>query len=147
MPVFLLDVNALVALSWSHHEHHVAARRWFDGLGADDRWTTCPITECGFVRVSSIPRFAPQSITPAQAFAAIAQLTTHRAHVFWPDDLPFVLQRHVRPEHLQGHRMITDAYLVALCMHRGGILATFDAGAATIARTAGRPDAAVLIPS
>ncbi len=34
---------------------------------------------------------------------------------------------------LQGHRQVTDAYLVALAGHRKGVLATFDRGLAPLA--------------
>ncbi len=51
----LLDLNALVALAWDSHVHHAAIRAWFTANSSDD-WDTCPITESGFVRVSSNPK-------------------------------------------------------------------------------------------
>ena len=45
----LLDVNALIALAWDSHIHHVAMREWF-AANAADGWATCSITEGGFVR-------------------------------------------------------------------------------------------------
>jgi len=50
--VALLDVNALVALAWNSRIHHAAVRRWFVAHHAAG-WATCPVTESGFVRVSS----------------------------------------------------------------------------------------------
>jgi predicted nucleic acid-binding protein len=65
------------------------------------------------------------ALTPAQAVAAIARMTTHEHHVFWADDLP-VASTYFPAVALQGHQQITDAYLLALCASRGGHLATFD---------------------
>lgn len=48
----LLDVNLLVALAWPNHVHHQAALGWFQRNQAAG-WATCPLTESGFVRVSS----------------------------------------------------------------------------------------------
>ena len=52
--MWLLDVNALVALAWDSHVHHAAARNWF-AANAADGWATCPVTESGFVHVSANP--------------------------------------------------------------------------------------------
>ena len=47
----LLDVSALVALLWENHENHSKVKTWCEGKPL----TLCPITELGFVRVSSSP--------------------------------------------------------------------------------------------
>jgi predicted nucleic acid-binding protein len=39
--VALLDVNALVALAWDSHLHHVRIREWF-AANAARGWATCP---------------------------------------------------------------------------------------------------------
>jgi uncharacterized protein len=70
-------------------------------------------------------------LTPAQAVAAIARMTTHKQHVFWADDLP-VASPYFPGAALRGHQQITDAYLLALCASRGGHLATFDTAISTI---------------
>jgi hypothetical protein len=59
--VALLDVNALVALAWDSHMHHATMRTWFAANSAGG-WATCPITESGFVRVSSPPKVLPSPI-------------------------------------------------------------------------------------
>ena len=124
MPVHLLDVNVLVALGWPNHKHHASAHRWFSSSAAGG-WATCPFTQCAFVRISSNPKAVGDALTPAQAVAAIARMTTHEQHVFWADDLP-VASAYFPAAALQGHQQITDAYLLALCASRGGCLATFD---------------------
>ena len=131
MPVHLLDVNVLIALGWPSHQHHASAHKWFLSNAADG-WATCPLTQCAFVRISSNPKAVGSALTPPQAVAAIAQITTHPQHVFWPDDLP-IASTYFPVAALQGHQQITDAYLLALCASRGGRLATFDNAIGTIA--------------
>ena len=131
MPVHLLDVNVLVALGWPSHKHHAGAHQWFSSSAAGG-WATCPLTQCAFVRISTNPRAVGTALTPAQAVAAIARMTTHEQHVFWADDLP-VASPYFPAAALQGHQQITDAYLLALCASRGGRLATFDAAIGAIA--------------
>lgn len=87
MPVHLLDANVLIALGWPSHKHHGSAHRWFSSI-ASDGWGTCPFTQCAFVRISTNPKAVGTVLTPAQAVAAIARMTTHAQHVFWADDLP-----------------------------------------------------------
>jgi predicted nucleic acid-binding protein len=48
-------------------------------------------------------------------------------HVFWPDDFS-LSDRRFPPGLLMGHRQVTDAYLIALAIRRGGRLATLDRG-------------------
>jgi predicted nucleic acid-binding protein len=50
--ISLLDVNVLIALAWPNHIHHRLASRWFD-RNRKSGWATCPLTQSGFVRVSS----------------------------------------------------------------------------------------------
>lgn len=130
MPVHLLDVNVFIALGWPNHKHHDSARRWFASI-ATGGWATCPFTQCAFVRISTNPKAVGAALTPAQAVAAIARMTTHEHHVFWADDLP-VASPYFPAATLQGHQQITDAYLLALCASRNGYLATFDTAIASI---------------
>ncbi len=63
----LLDVTVLVALAWPNHVHHHSARRWF--AHRPGPWATTPVTECGFVRVSSDRVVIPDAVTPEAAGA------------------------------------------------------------------------------
>jgi hypothetical protein len=120
----LLDVNALIALAWPNHVHHQPARRWF-ATHHRAGWATTPITETGFVRVSSNPTAIPGAVRPAVALAHLELMRELDGHVFWPDDEPMTeadLARAVT------HRQVTDARLVALAARHGGVVATFDRG-------------------
>jgi uncharacterized protein len=67
----LLDVNALVALVWDSHIHHARIREWF-ATNALQGWETCPITESGFVRVSTNPKVLSSPIGVADARHVLA---------------------------------------------------------------------------
>ena len=82
----LLDVNALVALAWDSHVHHARMRAWFAAHGPAG-WATCPVSESGFVRVSSNPKVLPSPIGVAAARAVLAALRTAGAHRFLADDV------------------------------------------------------------
>jgi toxin-antitoxin system PIN domain toxin len=125
--VHLLDVNLLVSLAWPNHVHHAAARRWFSA-NAPQGWATCPITECGFVRISCNPRAVVAAVSPRQAVDALLQMAAYPDHVFWPDDVMFADGAYIPHGALKGHQQVTDAYLLGLAFRHGGVLATLDRG-------------------
>jgi toxin-antitoxin system PIN domain toxin len=126
----LLDVNALVALAWDAHVHHVAVRTWFAASAAAG-WATCPLTESGFVRVSSNPKVLTGAISVEQARSVLRALRAHKGHRFLSDDVSLA-DPEIPP--LIGHRQVTDAHLLALVRRHDTRLVTFDAAAATMAR-------------
>jgi uncharacterized protein len=125
----LLDVNALVALAWDAHVHHAAVRSWF-ATSARDGWATCPLTESGFVRVSSNPKVLPHPISVEQARSVLRALREHEGHRFLHDDVS-IADAEIAP--LAGYRQVTDAHLLALARRHHTRLVTFDAAAATLA--------------
>jgi uncharacterized protein len=124
-------VNVLVALAWPNHIHHRQAVGWFVGI-RDDGWATCPITESGFVRVSSNSRVFPDARTPSEATTLLAALRSKGTHRFWEDDVSVVDDSCGVFATAVGYRQITDAHLLTLAIRRGGALATFDRGVATL---------------
>jgi len=127
--VALLDVNALVALAWDSHVHHVAIRQWFAGNSAAG-WATCPVTESGFVRVSSNPSVLPSAIGVEAAREVLAGLRAAGAHRFVVDE---VSMTDVDVPSLTGHRQVTDAHLLTLARRAGMRVVTFDAGLSSLA--------------
>jgi toxin-antitoxin system PIN domain toxin len=121
-PVALLDVNALVALAWDSHVHHAAMRAWFKANGSAG-WATCPITESGFVRVSSNPIVLPSAIGVAAARGVLSTLRAHPNHRFLTDD---VSMSDSDVPTIAGYRQVTDAHLLTLASRRGVRLVTFD---------------------
>jgi uncharacterized protein len=127
----LLDVNVLIALLWSAHEHHDAAHRWF--AVRKGGWATCPLTEMAFVRIVSNPAFSNDALSPVEALSLLARNLAHASHEFWPDDLGLIEALGASASRLQGHRQLTDAYLLGLASRRKGALASFDSGLRALA--------------
>jgi hypothetical protein len=134
--VGLLDVNALVALAWDSHVHHAASRNWFAANRADG-WATCPLTESGFVRVSSNPTVLASAISVEEARRVLALLRSVGRHRFLVDDVSMT-DGDVPP--LVGHRQVTDAHLLTVARRHGARLVTFDGGV----RALGGPDVELL---
>ncbi len=144
---YLLDVNVLIALTWPTHVHHVAARRWFDRSSASG-WATCPITQLGFVRVSSNPKIIRDAVVPREAVAMLERLFQLPGHRFWPDEITVASAGPFASLAFVGHRQTTDAYLLALAQQHGGKLATLDKGVAElIAERGERPRWVEWIPA
>lgn len=121
----LLDVNVLLALLDSDHVDHDRAHEWLGG-NLDDGWASCPLTENGFVRIVSQPRY-PSPISPHEAIALLDQATRDGGHhEFWPCDVSLLDPAHVDATRVHGPRQVTDAYLLALAVARGGRFITFD---------------------
>jgi uncharacterized protein len=120
----LLDVNALVALAWDSHVHHATMRTWFAANRAAG-WATCPITESGFVRVSSNPKLLPSPIGVEAARSVVAALRAAQGHRFLADDVS-ICDGDVPV--LAGHRQVTDAHLLTLARRHSVPVITFDAG-------------------
>lgn len=136
----LLDVNVLVALAWPNHVHHRRARSWFDRHHRAG-WATTPVTESGFVRVSSNRSAIATATTPALAAELLRSMTDLAAHTFWTDDLRYVVGASAELGTATSYRDVTDAHLLALAERHGGRLLTFDRG---IARLLGNRDPALL---
>lgn len=124
----LLDVNVLLALFDPEHEHHAEAFRWW-GDNRADGWASCPLTQNGFVRVISNPRYT-RPLPLVDAVSLVRAQIAQRGHVFWSDDISLLDANLFDHRHLRGPRQITDAYLLALAMKNGGRLITFDRGLA-----------------
>lgn len=106
------------------YSDHDPARRWFD-IRRPHGWATTPVTELGFVRVSSNRKVIPDATTPGAALQVLRALCELDGHQFWADECrliepPFVLDR------LGSHQQVTDVHLAALAARNGGTLATFD---------------------
>lgn len=135
----LLDVNVLVALAWPNHIHHARAIAWF-GSVREDGWATCPVTESGFIRVSSNARVIPEARTPAAAIAHLGRMRHLPGHVFWSDDVSPTDPSATAFGRVVGHRQVTDAHLLTIAIRNGGRLATFDRGVSDLV-----PDNAIAV--
>ena len=143
-PTHLLDVNILIALAWPQHVHHTQAHDWFERIGRR-AWATCPLTQLGFVRISSNPKIIANAVSPRAAATVLAKMVALPGHTFWADDLPVNGLTTMGGTALTGHRQVTDAYLIELARHHHGVLATLDAGLAELLPVAERTRHVLLI--
>ncbi|MDI1311525.1 PIN domain-containing protein [Prosthecobacter sp.] len=130
--IWLVDGNILVAYAVDTHFQHQQAVRWFDGL--TESFATCSVTQGTLLRLHM--KFAADQSAKA-AWNSLKGFEAHPAHVYWLDDLPY---SKVPYRSIQGHRQVTDAWLVELARRNGGKVATLDQG-----MTVTYPDTAVLI--
>lgn len=120
----LLDVNALVALGFSQHEHHDRVSLWVSGLPEKDSFATCSITELGFIRVlNQVPQYR---VPIADACEFISQLRKNRkrSFSFIPDDQGAA----ELPAWVKTGKQSTDGHLLELAKAHGAELATLDEG-------------------
>jgi toxin-antitoxin system PIN domain toxin len=130
--VYLLDTNVLLALAWPNHVHHRDAVQWFQAK-AGHGFSTCPLTQTGFIRISSNPSFTAAAVTPGEAIALLARMTALPGHRFWPADLA-AADAYPSAALIATHRQVTDGYLLALACAHGGVLATLDRGIRALAK-------------
>lgn len=128
----LLDANVLIGLLIDEHVHHEPAEAWFEA--STDRFATCPITEGSLIR--TLIRVGQPA---GRARAVLTTFATHPRHEFWRDDLSY---REIPLERVDGHRQVTDAYLVHLARSRRGRMLTFDRAMASA-----YPDVVDLLPT
>jgi toxin-antitoxin system PIN domain toxin len=128
MSVRLLDVNVLISLLDSAHLHHDVAVRWFKAVAAVEGWSTCPITENGFVRVVSHRSYPNLQLTPALAAHSLFRFKAGFPETcrFWTNNVSLTDTTLFNLEVLTGSRQTTDAYLAGLALHNGGRLATLE---------------------
>ena len=118
---YLLDVNALVALGFSHHEFHERMAAW---LQAEQfpQLASCSITELGFVRV--LAQAPAYGFTVLQARSLLLRLKKSRivTLTFLPDghDISHL------PAWVKTPKQTTDGHLLQLARANEAVLATLD---------------------
>jgi toxin-antitoxin system PIN domain toxin len=120
----LLDINVLLALLDSDHVDHDRAHDWLDGE-IPSGWASCAITENGFVRILSQPRY-PSPISPSEAIELLTRACDSDHHAFWSCDVSVLDAQLVERSRLHGARQVTDAYLLALAVANQGRFVSFD---------------------
>ncbi len=116
MSGYLLDVSALMALLWDTHVHNERVTAWEDG----QQIAVCPITELGFLRISTQPAFG---LSVADARKALKDWKEARHPQSFPCDMEAL---DTDPPSVGSKT--TDFYLASLAAKHGMQLATLDAG-------------------
>lgn len=120
----LLDVSFLLAALDANHVSHAIARKWLEthiGHG----WSSCAITQNGFVRIVSQPRY-PNRLAPEVAIERLEKACSSNHHVFRPCDLSFLSGTKIKRREILGPNQVTDTYLLALAVHHGDRFVTLD---------------------
>ena len=119
--IYLLDVNALVALGFINHEFHDRLASW---VQSQESLTlaSCSITELGFVRV--LAQATAYGFTVSQARTLLLRLKKARIFplIFIPDQHDISLL----PAWVRAPKQVTDGHLSQLAAENGAILATLD---------------------
>lgn len=116
--MFLLDVNALLALGHHEHEFHSQVMRWISQGPCE--LATCSITELGFVRVLSNVRPYGTSVPEAQSL--LLRVKASHKFTFIADSLDVSSL----PAWVKSADQTTDGHLVELAKLNSGVLATLD---------------------
>jgi uncharacterized protein len=136
----LLDANALIALCWPAHEHHARVRTWFKH-NAQHGWASNALTQGAFMRIVLQPAFSGRQAAGGLAVADVAELllrnTAHPQHRLAALDFGFEQVLATCTGGLQGHRQITDAWLLSCAVHHGMKLLTLDTGLPALLATQG----------
>jgi toxin-antitoxin system PIN domain toxin len=111
---YLLDVNALIAAVWTDHVHHPVVDAWIKGQSL----ATCPLSELGFLRISTHPKAL--GATMADARKLLQDFIFTHGVEFVEADLPALESKANKSEE------VTDSYLADLAGRKNLKLATLD---------------------
>lgn len=139
----LLDVNVWIALFDDAHQFSAQANRFIES--GQVQIATCPLVENAVVRVLGLPSYSRRGGVPMQRVRErLREACDVLDHAFWPDDISLRDDSRFDLARIQGHNQITDMYLLALAVSRGGRLVTFDRSIA-LASVPGATDANMLV--
>ncbi|MFU8928307.1 TA system VapC family ribonuclease toxin [Acinetobacter puyangensis] len=121
----LLDVNVLIAIFDTDHIYHSHAIAWCE-QNLHHGWASCPITQNGCIRIMSQPSYPNGAFPILDVKNRLLTATSHFSHQFWSDNLSLSDDSIFNWNHIQGHRQLTDAYLLALAVSHSGCFVSFD---------------------
>ena len=118
------DVNVLIALFDSSHQHHAIAENLFM-TGMRDGWASSPLTEHGFIRIVSHPSYI-NSMSVADATALLATAIKNTTHRRLFEDISLLDATRFRTAQLVSHKQVTDLFLIGLAVRHDVCMVTFD---------------------
>jgi predicted nucleic acid-binding protein len=121
---YLLDVNSLIALGHSGHEHHIKTIAWFITVSkSSEALASCSITELGFVRVAVQVRLQPDVATAQKALQKLKS-SSHMPFEMIAD----ILGADQLPAFAKTPQRLTDGHLLELARVHEMKLVTLDKG-------------------
>lgn len=126
--MILPDVNVLVAAHRASHVHHSLAHGFLKKTHEERLLLAlCDVTLSALVRLATHPRIFGRPSTPDEAFGFVGELRGFpgAVHVSPGPDHWKIFEELCRRSGATGG-LVTDAYLAALAMEHGCVVATFD---------------------
>lgn len=126
--MILLDVNVVLAAHRDDHPQHAAVRPWFDQLMASDQSFTVPDTVwASFVRIATHRRVFEIPTPIDAAFAFLDAVRRQPGHVsIVPGERHLAVFEDLCRDTDAAGDLAPDAYLAAIALERGCVLASFD---------------------
>jgi toxin-antitoxin system PIN domain toxin len=127
--MLLPDVNVWLALAFAAHVHHLAARKWFDGL-TDEICYFCRLTQQGFLRLSTNASvFGKDALTLPEAWEKFDLMMSDArvSVVAEPADIEVPWRANTHHQSFSPH-VWNDAYLAAFAELADLEIVTFDHG-------------------
>lgn len=120
-PRFLPDINVLLAITNDDHEFYQLTTEWMKKRG-DSEFLLCPLTETGFLRKSC--QVFDKNLRESILLLRELMKAPGFGYTLLPDSwlnlsAPYLWQ-------LQGHKQITDAYLMGVAIQENAVLVTLD---------------------
>jgi hypothetical protein len=145
--IWLFDVNVLLAIADSQHAFHESIHKWLRAHKGQ-AWVSCPLTENGFVRILSQPKYASGARPPSEALELLRAIQEAPSldHVFWPDSVSLADAGLFHSDRITRAAHVTDIYLAGLAFRKGAKLVTFDANVPWHA-VAGATSALIEVPA
>ena len=122
---YLLDLNVLISLVDEDHVSHTRVKRWFQSQSMSG-WYICPLTESGFVRIVTNPKYSDPSISITEALEMLRALSKLPGYHYLPISAPWLEVVAPFAERLFGHQQVADSYLLGLAIKEQAVLVTMD---------------------
>jgi len=119
--IYLLDVNALLALGIDEHEFHQRTVKWVKQVAPHAAFATCAITELGFLRVL-LQAYSATTVPLGQKLLMLLKSSRLVRYQFLADDQDTMQL----PAWVQWPNQITGGHLMALAKAHNAALASLD---------------------
>lgn len=144
MSLYLLDVNAFLALLDPMHVHHAAIHAWYGKLDAPVI-LVCSHVVNGVLRIASQPKYPNSLGTTSKVRGALQQFVSRVPHEFCAKDASLLDDAVLVQAGMLTPNRVSDLYLLALAVVHGAKFATLDHKIPATA-VAGGPAGMELIP-
>lgn len=124
----LVDANVLLYAVNADSTNHLSAKAWIErALSGDEPVGLAWVVLLAFLRVATMPAFAPQPLSTADALDLVADWLSARAAVIVsPTDRHEQILGNLIGQSGTAGNLVTDCHLAALAIEHGARICTFD---------------------